>query len=534
MTRLIVVFSLIVGSVGAFVAPATAAPPRCAGHTATIIGTRAPDRLVGTSGRDVIVGRGGADIILGLGGDDVICGGGGDDSIDGGPGNDVILGNAGDDYLDGAGGIDQPRGGPGADQCKGERPHSCAVVDGWAMQETFDGSPASPSQALLPRSFDYSVTHRTHPGRHFDPFPTYLADHGDDCNVPGRHEIRTSHLTNGDTIDESFFVCRDHMMSSMGDVEGYSMTSFWPRQEFDFSTGGTLEFDVNVNGPTQRVWWEVLIMPADQMRVAAARSWLPISETYPTDHILIDYTGRKAGIKVNDALDVSDWRDYDMLFPDDPARTDRRMRRTMRVRFDHHRITWSIQGGDGSWETFNAALPDGLPFSRGIVMFTTHAYTPTKDGNTDNYTFHWDNIRFSGPVRGLYDSVEADGVVYLEANGDRSIGESDTMTVTLDEPGTAPRLFAQVHNPKDGQVLLSVNGHPEIEVRPDVWMDEGRCSSSGWSSIRVPLDPAHLVEGENELTWTIGPRPACATSWLWDGFSVKEAEIQFSRPTPGR
>ena len=24
----------------------------------------------------------------------------------------------------------------------------------------------------------------------------------------------------------------------MGDVKGYSVTAFWPKQEFDFSTGG--------------------------------------------------------------------------------------------------------------------------------------------------------------------------------------------------------------------------------------------------------------------------------------------------------
>jgi hypothetical protein len=33
----------------------------------------------------------------------------------------------------------------------------------WAFEETFDGDPAAPSQALLPRSFGYAVTHRTHP-----------------------------------------------------------------------------------------------------------------------------------------------------------------------------------------------------------------------------------------------------------------------------------------------------------------------------------------------------------------------------------
>ncbi|QIG44085.1 hypothetical protein G5V58_16045 [Nocardioides anomalus] len=80
-------------------APSSAAPPRCHGQVATIVGTGGDDHLVGTDGPDVIVGLGGADRIDGRGGDDVICGGAnrgvgqrqteGDD-IDGGPGSDWI------------------------------------------------------------------------------------------------------------------------------------------------------------------------------------------------------------------------------------------------------------------------------------------------------------------------------------------------------------------------------------------------------------------------------------------------------------
>ncbi len=53
---------------------AGAAPPRCFGRTATIIGTNAGDDIDGTSRADVIVGRGGSDSISGDGGRDLICG----------------------------------------------------------------------------------------------------------------------------------------------------------------------------------------------------------------------------------------------------------------------------------------------------------------------------------------------------------------------------------------------------------------------------------------------------------------------------
>jgi Ca2+-binding RTX toxin-like protein len=75
--------------------------PTCAGETATILGTRGPDRIVGTPGNDVIVGLDGADRIHGAGGRDVVCGGGGDDHLDGGEGVDRLYGGPGDDRLTG-------------------------------------------------------------------------------------------------------------------------------------------------------------------------------------------------------------------------------------------------------------------------------------------------------------------------------------------------------------------------------------------------------------------------------------------------
>ena len=94
-------------------APKVAIPPpseRCAGRTATIVGTGGADDIVGTSGADVIVGLGGADVIRGLGGNDAVCGGSGADRIRGGTGADQLRGGRGADRI---------RGGPGADQLRG-------------------------------------------------------------------------------------------------------------------------------------------------------------------------------------------------------------------------------------------------------------------------------------------------------------------------------------------------------------------------------------------------------------------------------
>ncbi|MFN3254203.1 MAG: hypothetical protein ACE37B_00775 [Ilumatobacter sp.] len=424
----------------------------------------------------------------------------------------------------------------------------------WAFEETFDGMPTSPSQSLLPSSFDYVATHRSHPKEHFTAdYTPFLADHADDCTGPNpaisprpQRLIRTTQDSNGSNPDPSFFICHGHMMSSMGDVAGYSVSSFWPRQEFDFGNGGTLEFDVSLHdGHGTRSWWEVMIVPRDELRVAPGPDDAPISERYPENRIVLDFrrnvrtikvgTGElaPAGWIVNETQrgrwDFAWWRD---LHPDDPALDDGRIRRTMRVRLDTDRIVWGIETPDGSFDEWSVEVPGGLPLEQGLVLFKTHAYNPTKDGNLDTYTFHWDDIRFDGPVVGRYDVREADDVVDLQRNGHRPIGDSQTVTIDLEDIGRNPVLFGQIHQPKRGQVLLSLNGGQNVEVSPDQY-DIDDCLSTDWKSFRYELDPSQLRVGSNTLTWTVGPRPNCTyeRDTHWDGFSVKFLQIQSDAAT---
>ncbi len=422
----------------------------------------------------------------------------------------------------------------------------------WAFEETFDGDPSSPSQAALPNSLEYLVTHRTHPKEHFTREMTFTADHGDDCAGPNpavsplpSHLVTTDQLGNSSDPDESFFLCKGHMMSSMGDVSAYSVSSFWPRQQFNFADGGVLEFDVNMNlGHGDRSWWEVMIVPADQLRVASGPLDSAIDETYPEDRIVLDFRRQARRIKVGtgeiapngwitnerqfNQYDFAWWSD---LYRDDPALNDRRERRTMRVEILDDQIVWGIETEDGSFDEFVVDVPGGMPFDQGLVVFKTHAYHPEKDGNFDTYTFHWDNIRFDGPVIDEYDVSYASDVVYLQRNGDRPIGDTETVTVdlTAEEIANGPALFGQVHQHQHGQVLLSMNGGPNLTVDPFEF-DPNGCPNGEWNdwrTFRLDLDPSMLQPGTNTLTWTVGPRPNCPTgSSLWDGFSIKALQVQ--------
>jgi hypothetical protein len=421
----------------------------------------------------------------------------------------------------------------------------------WAFEETFDGDPAAPSQTLLPETFEYVVTHRTHPQEHFTKvFPRFPADHDENCAGPNpevsplpQHQVVTSHTSNSVDPDDSFFICKNHMMSSMGEVGPYSIGAFWPRQEFDFADGGTLEWEVNVNlGHENRSWWEVMIVPADQLKVAAGPTDSAIDETYPEDRIVLDFRRLTRRIKVGTGEIAPngwlanereflqyDWAYWNEKHPEDPAVTDRRVRRTMRVHLDGDQVTWGIELDDGSFDEWTVDVPGGLPFDRGLVVFKTHAYTPSKNDNTDTFTFHWDNIRFDGPVVGRYETHHADDVVYLQRNGDRPIGDTETVSITLDEIGENPQLFGQIHQHKAGQVELQINGGPTIEVNPFEYDPDG-CPDgewNDWKTFLLPIDASQLRVGENTFTWTVGERPQCnGGPLLWDGFSVKSLAIR--------
>jgi hypothetical protein len=103
----------------ALAGPVSAAKPKCAGKTATIVGTKKGEVIRGTRKADVIVARGGRDIVYGRGGNDTICGGGGADKLVGGGGNDRLLGHAGPDGLFGGAGRDTLFGNLGNDRFNG-------------------------------------------------------------------------------------------------------------------------------------------------------------------------------------------------------------------------------------------------------------------------------------------------------------------------------------------------------------------------------------------------------------------------------
>ena len=97
------------------------AKPKCAGRTATIVGTSGRDTLLGTRGRDVIVAGAGNDRVRAGPGNDIVCGGRGRDRLGGGRGNDRIGGGSGNDRANGESATTASAATPAATACSAGR-----------------------------------------------------------------------------------------------------------------------------------------------------------------------------------------------------------------------------------------------------------------------------------------------------------------------------------------------------------------------------------------------------------------------------
>lgn len=208
--------------------------------------------------------------------------------------------------------------------------------------------------------------------------------HNQDCGDPHTN----SHTVTKANRPGAFYVCRDHMMTTMGDVDGYSMVWFTPNQTFNGQR--TVSWDVNSTYLGTRKWWEVAIIPAGSSEVTCI-SWLPCDAPgYARNSVIVG--NRDDGVQVwanGDEVGL-DWR--------------RRCQGEQRYQLDPEgcnskaiRRPWSVtDNGNGTltvrFHTHSWTTPGSFPSGPFWVVFKDHNYTPDKDGRPQGYTWHWDNI----------------------------------------------------------------------------------------------------------------------------------------------
>ena len=272
-----------------------------------------------------------------------------------------------------------PAGSPGS-----VSPGSTPVPAGAQFVETFD------SNSGLGR-FDLGIYHRDDV---LQRVTEWTGDHDMACGSPD-----TQRLIHRSNPAESFYLCNDHLMTSVGDTAGYSTAWFSPKATF---TGvRQVSWDVNVTNLGARKWWEVAVMPASfdsgvpSCPHCAVQSWLSPSPSglpaYPSDAVVVGNGPFGSTFHVHAGgqdFNPSGWQHTcgDAFALDPEGCASKAIRRTFTIT-DNGNGTLTLNAF-GQTYSFAGSFPSG-PVK---VVFKDHNYTPDKDGVPVGHTWHWDSV----------------------------------------------------------------------------------------------------------------------------------------------
>jgi hypothetical protein len=236
--------------------------------------------------------------------------------------------------------------------------------------------------------FDYGIWNREGSGG------SVQGDHNLACG-----DATTSRVVTND-VNSVFYLCRDHLMTTVGDWSGYSVAWFTPNETFDNQT--TVSWDVNVTDLKARQWWEVSIVPASfnsgfsGCPQCSVIDWLSPDPAhlpaYPNGSVVVGNGpfGKDVHITYQGQNQYGGWQktcgaSWDM-FEASGACGSKAIRLPFSI-VDNADGTITVDYGGGWVETFPGSFP-----SQFNVVFKDHNYTPDKDGTPLGHTWHFDNI----------------------------------------------------------------------------------------------------------------------------------------------
>jgi hypothetical protein len=231
--------------------------------------------------------------------------------------------------------------------------------------------------------------------------------HGTNCDAPPiEHPIAS--------YDESVFLCRNHMMTTVN-ATGYGVTYLTPNRMVDFTSGvATIRFDVATKRETKNDWIDLWVTPYDYNLVT------PLDESLEgTDlqgepkyglHIRMTADDRnvssfKAFLIINHIgfpIPNASTAGYETRFPQSAT-----VRQRFELQLSRTRLKFGLPGpvlADGTtgaplWWIDTPIIPwsgIGGPY-RAVVQIGHHSLNPGADGGKPT-TWHWDNVAITPAV----------------------------------------------------------------------------------------------------------------------------------------
>ena len=280
--------------------------------------------------------------------------------------------------------------------------------------------------------FDFDIHHRDDPG--FQGGVSWEGDHaitgpGDACSAPDAKRIVHSGQRSSGFSDEWIYRClpggdpaKAHVMTSIGDVNGYSIGAFTPREVFQDVR--EVRWEVNQSDLGDRQWTEVKIIPAGEFdfhglpcqiglpchnpeinhadlgsvgtQWAGLRARLILTPDEPSGYT---QAGGPLGYRCDECPYAPSLRFGTGYGVNDPALTSLAIRRQNYFRDNGNgTLTWGFQLDNGTFNEFT--VPGSFPSGPVRVVFADHNYTPLKSPSVlmpeTHFTWHWDNISVFG------------------------------------------------------------------------------------------------------------------------------------------
>lgn len=259
---------------------------------------------------------------------------------------------------------------------------------------TFDGAPAAPlpyPQVSPLDGWDIQVHDRdawAHPGTS----PSLNAEHGADCSPPP-----ATHST-GTDVSAHVYQCANHIMTALdSDNTGYSVIYLTPPEMVDFSSSGTVSWDMSTERDSTRDWIDVWVTPFADNLSLPLDDWLPDLQGPPKNSIHIKMEAFN-GETVFGGEVFQNGQQTDLSFCwwcTIPANTTSAMlREKFELRLTPNHIWFGMPGRNIVWIDQDIALS----FTTGIVQFGHHSYTPTKNNSGTPGTWHWDNVQLTPSI----------------------------------------------------------------------------------------------------------------------------------------
>lgn len=385
-----------------------------------IQGAAGDDRIFGYGDDDTLNGGPGNDLIGGNRGNDVIYGDGGNDNVFGSDGSDIVSGGPGDDFVQGNSGVDTVRGDSGNDRLDGgidfDRCVSSGSFDTTSRCETSSNSslPAAPPvptaiPATAPPPLPVTGVSLSGPAQFEESFDNngglnrfrYGLYHRDDFVVtqntwPGDHDLSCGPPSTTRTIrrsvpNEFIYVCRDHVMTAIGDTSGYSVGWFAPNRVFSSVT--EVCWTVTLTNLGTRQWWKVAVLSVNAPDVMSEVESSALSGIEGSDRAVASWGGvggAPAKLRIGNARQNF----FEMTAGNDKMT---RYPACFRDNLDGT-LTFTIRGprNGGAVVTDSFTTAGSFPSGQVKVVFQDHNYTPTKSdnmvGTPIGYTWHWDDI----------------------------------------------------------------------------------------------------------------------------------------------